>query len=145
MRRRGKRLVSQAEKLPEDQWQKIKIERSGGKEQSVRINDGMCKLKGYEGSVRQIILTDHGREKPTFLITNDFNADAKEIVRKYARRNLVEYIYIWNGVYLKIEQVPNTHLLHRSPIYDTKKRRKVMKNNIFQYGFRVTINSALAS
>ncbi len=90
LRRRGKRLVSQAEKLPEDQWQKIKIERSGGKEQSVRINDGMCKLKGYEGSVRQIILTDHGREKPTFLITNDFNADAKEIVRKYARRNLVE-------------------------------------------------------
>ncbi len=90
LRRRGKRLVSQAEKLPEDQWQKIKIERSGGKEQSVRINDGMCKLKGYEGGVRQIILTDHGREKPTFLITDDFNADAKEIVRKYARRNLVE-------------------------------------------------------
>jgi len=39
---------------------------------------------------REIILTDHGREKPAFLITNDFELDLSLLVRKYARRWLVE-------------------------------------------------------
>ncbi len=90
LRRRGKSLIGKAEQLPADQWQKIKIRRSGGKEQSVRVNDGTCKLKGYNGVVRQVIMTDHGREKPAFLITNDFDMDLKEVIQKYARRCLVE-------------------------------------------------------
>ncbi|MCP3945056.1 MAG: hypothetical protein GY710_26760, partial [Desulfobacteraceae bacterium] len=90
LRRRGKKLVGKAEQLPADQWQKIKIRRSGGRKQSVRVNDGTCKLKGYKGEVRQVIMTDHGREKPAFLITNDFDMDLKEVIQKYARRCLVE-------------------------------------------------------
>jgi len=44
----------------------------------------------YEGEVREVILTDHGRKRPTFLITNDFALDVRDIVHKYARRWLVE-------------------------------------------------------
>ena len=40
--------------------------------------------------MREVILTEHGRNKPTFLITNDFAMDVRDIVRKYARRWLVE-------------------------------------------------------
>jgi len=47
-------------------------------------------LREYEGEVRQVIITDHGRKKPTFLITNDFDLDVREVVKKYSRRWLVE-------------------------------------------------------
>jgi hypothetical protein len=90
LRRRGKKLIERANKLPEAEWQKIKVERSKGKEQVIRVHDGKCTLDDYEGEIRQIILTDHGRNKPTFMITNDFDLDLKSIVKKYARRWLVE-------------------------------------------------------
>jgi hypothetical protein len=40
--------------------------------------------------VREVILAHHGRGKPTFLITNDFDMPVRDIVPKYARRWLVE-------------------------------------------------------
>jgi hypothetical protein len=90
LRRRGKKLIDQVAKIPESQWQKVSVERAHGNSQMVRVNDGMCKLRDYQGDVRQVILTDHGRQKPAFLLTNDFGLDVRQIVRKYARRWLVE-------------------------------------------------------
>jgi transposase len=90
LRRRGKKLIDQVSKIPEDQWRKISVERAHESLQTVRVHDGLCKLRDYQGDVRQVILTDHGREKPAFLITNDFGLDVRLIVKKYARRWLVE-------------------------------------------------------
>ena len=90
IRRRSKNLIKWAEEKPEVEWQTIKVERSKKKKQKIRVHDGKCKLSHYEGEVRQIILTDHGRSKPTFLITNDFDLNVCQIVKKYARRWLVE-------------------------------------------------------
>ena len=90
LRRRGKGLVKDVAEIPNDKWQKIKIEGQKRKHQIVRVHDGVCMLRHYDGEVRQIILTDHGREQPSFLITNDFDIDVREIVKKYARRWLVE-------------------------------------------------------
>lgn len=90
LRRRGSNLLKQVGKLPESEWQKITIEEGKRKYRNLRVHDGTCKLRGYEGPVRQIIITGHGRENPTFLITNDQKASAKELVVKYARRWLVE-------------------------------------------------------
>jgi hypothetical protein len=90
LRRRGKKLLQQVEKIPKDSWQNIIVERAKGKKQTVRVYDGKSKLRHYEGEVRQIILTDHGRKKPAFLVTNDFELEVSAIVKKYARRWLVE-------------------------------------------------------
>jgi|APCOG7522876152_1049122.scaffolds.fasta_scaffold06427_1 hypothetical protein len=90
LRRRGKKQIERAEAIPDNQWQKINLQRAKGKYQRVRVHDGHCKLRHYEGNVREVILTDHGREKPTFLVTNDFDMDVRDIVHKYARRWLVE-------------------------------------------------------
>jgi hypothetical protein len=35
-------------------------------------------------------MKNHGREEPTFILTNDFNLTKKQIITKYARRWLVE-------------------------------------------------------
>ncbi|MBF0134242.1 MAG: transposase [Magnetococcales bacterium] len=90
LRRRSKNILERAEKIPAEEWEKINIERTKGKYQLVRVHDGKTTLRHYEGDVREIILTDHGRQKPAFLITNDFDLDVKQIIRKYARRWLVE-------------------------------------------------------
>lgn len=90
LRRRSKGIIERAEKIPEEEWEKIKVERAKGKYQLVRVHDGKSMLQHYEGEVREIILTDHGREKPAFLVTNDFDMEVREIIKKYARRWLVE-------------------------------------------------------
>lgn len=90
IRRRCKSLIEEAEKKHESEWQIINVERSKNKKQKMRVHDGRCTLKGYEGEVRQIILTEHGRLQPTFLITNDFELSVGKIIKKYAARWLVE-------------------------------------------------------
>ncbi len=90
IRRRSKNILERADKIPEEQWERIKVDRKKGKHQWIRVHDGRSTLRHYEGEVREVILTDHGRQKPTFLITNDLDLGVKEIVQKYARRWLVE-------------------------------------------------------
>ena len=48
------------------------------------------KIRDYDKELRKIIITDYGREKPAFLISNDLDSDVKQLVKKYARRWLVE-------------------------------------------------------
>jgi hypothetical protein len=90
IRRRGKKLIEQVNTIPEDQWQTLQIERAKGKKQSMCVYDHRTTLSKYEGEIREIILTEHGRARPTFLITNDFDLDVKQMIRKYARRWMVE-------------------------------------------------------
>ena len=90
LRRRGKKLIEKANRIPAVHWQRIKIKRSGKREQLISVHDGRCNLTSYEGDARQVIIKDHGRDKPSFLITNDFKLDVRQVVQKYARRWLVE-------------------------------------------------------
>jgi Transposase DDE domain. len=90
IRRRGKNIVDAAEKIAEDKWTKIRVDGKGRKVQVIKVHERFTKLRNYEGKVREIIMKDHGRQKPTFLITNDLRIAVKDIVKKYARRWLVE-------------------------------------------------------
>jgi hypothetical protein len=90
LRRRGKKLVDQTNVIPEDEWQKIQLERAKGKKSTIRVHDSLKTLRHYDGQIREIIITDNGHRKPAFLITNDLNADLKTLVKKYAHRWLVE-------------------------------------------------------
>lgn len=90
LRRRGKDLVRQVAAIPDQQRRKIKVEGEKRRQRTIRVHDGPCQLRHYEGEVRQLILTDHGRQQPTFMITNDLDMTARDLVKKYARRWLVE-------------------------------------------------------
>jgi hypothetical protein len=89
LRRRGKKLLAQVAQLPAEAWQTVSVERAKGQRQTLRVHDGTCTLRHYQGELRQVVLTDHGRQQPTFLITNDFALPLKQVVQKYARRWLV--------------------------------------------------------
>ena len=54
------------------------------------MHEQIIVLKGYGKNIRQIAITGNGKIKPALLITNDFELPLEQIIRKYARRWLVE-------------------------------------------------------
>jgi len=89
IRRRGRNLVADIEALPDTAWKKVRVECAEGS-RMLRVNDSLVPLKGYDGEVRQIAITGHGRIKPVLLITNDLTTQAELLIRTYTRRWLVE-------------------------------------------------------
>lgn len=71
-------------------WKKIEIPHAKRKHARPLVHDTLIDLKGYEGKIRQIVMRNHGRENPTFLITNDFDMPVDLVVGNYARRWRVE-------------------------------------------------------
>ncbi len=90
LRRRGSLLIQQSEQLPDSQWTTVKIDNPKRKYSSLKVNESEITLQGYNGRLRQLIVTDSGREKPSFIITNDFEMPLNGVILKYARRWLVE-------------------------------------------------------
>lgn len=90
IRRRGKNIVNTLESTKSNVWKIVRVQAAHGKNRSLRINEQVFFLNGYGKEIRQIAITGHGKIKPALIITNDFELDTKDIVRKYARRWLVE-------------------------------------------------------
>ncbi len=90
LRRRGGNLKKSVQAISENDWIKVKVEGDRRKHSLVSVHDSRCVIRHYDGEVRQIIIKDNGRENPAFLITNDLESPIKVLIRKYARRWLVE-------------------------------------------------------
>jgi hypothetical protein len=90
IRRRGKNIVEDIDNLPKSEWKTIRIDASSNKKRTLKVCGQNVKLRGYEGEVRQIVITGNGKIKPAIIITNDFESSVESLVRKYARRWLVE-------------------------------------------------------
>jgi hypothetical protein len=88
LRRRGKKQLAQVETL--DGWQKIHIPHAKRKYPDPLVHESTISLRGYKGSVRQVIVRGNGHEKPAFVISNDFDAPLELLVGNYARRWRVE-------------------------------------------------------
>ena len=90
LRRRGSSFIQDAWQIPDSQWTTVKIDNSKRKHSSSKVNESAITLKGYDGMLRQLIVTNSGREKFSFIITNNFEKSTKEVLLKYSRRWLVE-------------------------------------------------------
>jgi hypothetical protein len=90
IRRRGKNLVTKIEHLSKENWKIVRVECAGNKHRSLHVSDQKVLLKGYGKEIRQVCITGHGKIKPAVIITNDFDLHVDQIVRKYAKRWLVE-------------------------------------------------------
>jgi len=90
IRRRGKNIIESINNIPASSWKKTRIPCSGNKKRTLNIHAENIVLKGYDRELRQIAITGHGKIKPALIITNDFDESVDHIVRKYARRWLVE-------------------------------------------------------
>lgn len=90
IRRRGKNVIDELGKVSESLCKKVRVKMAGGKTRLLQIIDQNLFLKGYNKIIRQVAITGHGRIKPALIITNDFDLAVDQIVRKYARRWLIE-------------------------------------------------------
>ena len=92
IRRRGSGMLARVRRLPADCWRRCQVTQAKGKRRQVSYVDEQVELDGYEGAVRQLIVTGLGHESPTFFLTNDHpqRQTAREVIQTYAKRNQVE-------------------------------------------------------
>lgn len=90
IRRRGKNIVDRLDQIPAKEWKTKRVEMAGNKHRTLKIFEQTINLKDYEGPIRQIAITGHGKIKPAIIITNDFELATEKIIRKYTRRWIVE-------------------------------------------------------
>ena len=92
IRRRGLGMLERVAPLPADRWWHCQITQAKGKRRRVEYIDEWVQLNGYEGAVRQLIVTGLGHESPTFFLTNDRPQPqtARDVIQTYASRNHVE-------------------------------------------------------
>ena len=90
--RRGSGMLARVRRLPTDRWQHCQITQAKGKRRQVQYVEESVELDGYEGAVRQRIVTGLGHESPSFFLTNDRPQvqTAREMIQTYASRNHVE-------------------------------------------------------
>ena len=84
LRRRGKSMVEALEAL--SSWQRIHILHGKRKYPNPTVHELTITLPDYRGELRQVIIRGNGREKPAFLISNDFATPTELLVGNYARR-----------------------------------------------------------
>jgi hypothetical protein len=90
IRRRGKNIVDELKAMPKSAWKTIRVPRASGKKRQLNVIDQEIFIKDYGKKMRQVAITGHGKIKPALIITNDFDMKVEEIIRKYAKRWLVE-------------------------------------------------------
>ncbi len=88
LRRRGKNLLRQVANLRP--WQRIHIPHGKRKYPNPQVYESTFSPREYDGTLRQVIVKGTGHEKPTFMISNDFDVSAELLVGNYARRWRVE-------------------------------------------------------
>ena len=85
-----KKIIEQIQNIGEENWEKVNLPIPKRKYQKVKVFEQNVKLTGCSMEFRQIAVKDHGREKPTLIITNDFELSTKKALEVYARRWRVE-------------------------------------------------------
>jgi hypothetical protein len=89
LRAKSEKMVRIAMKKPSEEWQEIVVEAGKRNSRRLKAYEETIQIRDYEGDLRQIVILPPSLE-PAFIITNDFTSSIVTIVRKYARRWLVE-------------------------------------------------------
>lgn len=94
IRKRGQKMIAQS--ISNENWKTVQVEASGSRKRKIQVLEQEITLKGYQDkqgkakSIKQVVIKGNGKIKPAFIIFNDFELSAKQVVRKYAQRWLVE-------------------------------------------------------
>jgi len=89
LRQRGKNELGRLAALPAAAWKTVTIARTG-RYRRPRLHEDMVNLTGVSSRVRQIAITNIGRDEPTLLITHDLATPARDLFARYAERMMVE-------------------------------------------------------
>jgi len=90
LRKRNKKLIQATEQILKEEWKKVTLPIPKRKYQKISAYESEVMLKGCKYSLRQIILKDHGRNVPTFIITNNRDLALEKCLEVYAKRWHIE-------------------------------------------------------
>jgi len=90
LRRRSPKMVAEIAAEPISAWRPIEIEGVSRTYRTPRILDRRITLDDYQGPIRQLTITDLGHEEPTLLLTNQLTRSARDLIRRYAQRMVIE-------------------------------------------------------
>src|SRR5262249_55649737 len=90
IRRRGVSVVRRLRGLPAGAWDKAGVETPKRRPPGGRYADEEVRLRGYEGTIRQVAFDGLGKEQPTLLLSNNKEQTARQLLIRYAGRNRVE-------------------------------------------------------
>ena len=90
LRKRHASLLKKTDEIDKKEWKRLYIPIPKRKRKHVSVHESKIKLKGCDKEFRQIIVKDHGRAQPTFIILNDFDLPLKEVLIVYAKRWRIE-------------------------------------------------------
>ena len=90
LRKRCDSLLKTTAQIKEKDWQRLYLPIPKRKNKKISVYEETITLPKCKNKVRQIIIKDHGRANPTFVITNDLKTTLKDILILYAKRWHVE-------------------------------------------------------
>lgn len=90
LRKRHKTLIEDTLNIPQEKWEKVYHSIPKRKFKNVSVYESDVKLTDCGKTFRQIAIKDHGRSKPTFIITNNTDLPLKQVLEVYAKRWRVE-------------------------------------------------------
>ncbi len=89
-RRRGTAILRDLDRQPASAWKTAVIDIPKRCHLRVRYLERTVRRRGYEGPLRQIAVADLGRERPTLLLSTNFEETPRELIIREAGRNRVE-------------------------------------------------------
>jgi hypothetical protein len=90
LRRRSDTVNREIANQSRSAWRTIELDVPHRKYKTPAVIDQRVEINGYEGRLRQLFIKDLGHDRPTVLLTNDFESSLKSIITRYARRMLIE-------------------------------------------------------
>lgn len=90
LRKRNKKLLAHTATIAEQEWQKIRLPIPKRKHKACSVHESEIILPKCKTRMRQIIVKDHGRSEPTFVITNNHELSLGNILEVYAKRWHIE-------------------------------------------------------
>lgn len=90
LRKRNKALLAKTLAMKDNEWSKLYLPIPKRQHKHCRVHESVITLPQCAKSFRQIIIKDHGRANPTFIITNNHDLPIKEILIVYAKRWHIE-------------------------------------------------------
>jgi hypothetical protein len=90
LRTRSKRLIEETLKIPEKDWQKVYLPIPKRKYKHVTVYENKVTLIEGQKPFRQLIVKDHGRAEPTFIISNNEEIKSLALLIIYAKRWHIE-------------------------------------------------------
>jgi hypothetical protein len=90
LRRRSRKMLGEIFSRPAAAWRRITLNSLTRTFRTPRVLDEKVRLKGYDGDLRQVTVTDLGHEEPTIILTNNFSIKCPTLVTRYTHRMLIE-------------------------------------------------------